>query len=237
MPVARLAAGGGEDCAKARRVESLLRLTATPTAEAQASHKAVFMASGNHPRRRRPGASLLNGWPRRDLTDAVAASLLLSVEALLTAFGCSSWRVRLPLWVVSARPRRLRAAVGPRRRRRLRHTKSERPLPSITTFRYRPANACYLVRTGHPRKKRPQAAMGRRRTVTKLTSLPESRNSSRDSKTGPSRPTAAGQCELMALPGPLPGCGPSRDATSDGSEDEGTAASAPGPPQPTRKSC
>jgi len=162
------------------------------------------MASGNHPRRRRPGASLLNGWPRRDLTDAVAASLLLSVEALLTAFGCSSWRVRLPLWVVSARPRRLRAAVGPRRRRRLRHTKSERPLPSITTFRYRPANACYLVRTGHPRKKRPQAAMGRRRTVTKLTSLPESRNSSRDSKTGPSRPTAAGQCELMALPGPLP---------------------------------
>jgi hypothetical protein len=62
---------------------------------------------------------------------------------------------------VSARPRRLRAAVGPRRRRRLRHTKSERPLPSITAFGYRPANACYLERTGHSLRKRPQTAMGR----------------------------------------------------------------------------
>lgn len=73
------------------------------------------------------------------------------------------WDAPVPcqLWVVSARPRRLRAAVGPRRRRRLRHTKSERPLPSITTFRYRSANACYLVRTGHSPRNRPQAAMGR----------------------------------------------------------------------------
>ena len=83
----------------------------------------------------------------------------MRVAALGRQFLCIQGLLR----VVSARPRRLRAAVGLRRRRRLRHTKSERPLPSITTFRYRPANACYLVRTGHSLRNRPPAAMGRER--------------------------------------------------------------------------